>query len=450
MVCKEYYFRVVARVVFLLLNSLILFYFIFHIPNVSLVVITASVLVYQVFALITYLNKVNTKIENIFMAHLSGEVTSSYSKSGRGGEFNKIYDYFNQMNSRLERIRIDNEIQNNYFKTIVDQTSVGLISFTGDGQVEFLNDATRRIFKVFVVKNLSKLNIFKEDFSDYLLHLEPEKTELVSVMVKGEMIQLSVKKVEFKAGTRSLNLVSVQNIKEELDQKEVESWQKLIRVLTHEIMNSITPITSVVNTLSRMFKNKDSGVVITPGEINVQSIERTVRGLDIVEKRGEGLKQFVSNYRDLTRLPKPEFQEVMVKQLFMDIEVLLQEDIAQRGIGLVIACHPSLQLLMDRKLIEQVMINLVKNAMEACDGNPQGLIKLSAYSSNEHTFIEVEDNGKGIPAEVAENMFVPFFTTKEKGSGIGLSLSRQFVRLHGGTLDFRSVPGEKTVFTIKL
>ena len=450
MVCKEYYFRVVARVVFLLLNSLILFYFIFHIPNVSLVVITASVLVYQVFALITYLNKVNTKIENIFMAHLSGEVTSSYSKSGRGGEFNKIYDYFNQMNSRLERIRIDNEIQNNYFKTIVDQTSVGLISFTGDGQVEFLNDATRRIFKVFVVKNLSKLNIFKEDFSDYLLHLEPEKTELVSVMVKGEMIQLSVKKVEFKAGTRSLNLVSVQNIKEELDQKEVESWQKLIRVLTHEIMNSITPITSVVNTLSRMFKNKDSGVVITPGEINVQSIERTVRGLDIVEKRGEGLKQFVSNYRDLTRLPKPEFQEVMVKQLFMDIEVLLQEDIAQRGIGLVIACHPSLQLLMDLKLIEQVMINLVKNAMEACDGNPQGLIKLSAYSSNEHTFIEVEDNGKGIPAEVAENMFVPFFTTKEKGSGIGLSLSRQFVRLHGGTLDFRSVPGEKTVFTIKL
>jgi two-component system, NtrC family, nitrogen regulation sensor histidine kinase NtrY len=450
MVCRTFYFHVVVRVVLIVLNCLVFSWFIFHLPNISLIIIAGAVLVFQTLALIGYLNKINTKLENIFMAHLSGEVTTSFSKSGRGGEFNKLYDYFNELNQKSESIRTDNEIRNNYFKTIVDQTSVGLISFTGDGHVEFVNDALRRIFKVFVVKNLKRFDTFKEGLSDFLLNLEPEKTELVSVVINDEMVQFSVKKVDFKAGSKNLHLVSLQNIKAELDQKEIESWQKLIRVLTHEIMNSITPITSVVNALSKMFKNRESGQVVRPEEINTQSIEKTVKGLDIVEKRGIGLMQFVNNYRDLTKLPKPNFQAVFVKALFSDVQMLFQEQLVKMNIGFVISCHPSLNVQMDLKLMEQVMINLVKNAIEACEGIHDAIIRLSAYTSNDHTIFEVEDNGKGIPPVVAENMFVPFFTTKEKGTGIGLSLSRQFIRLHGGNLDFYSVPGEKTVFTIKL
>ena len=173
-------------------------------------------------------------------------------------------------------------------------------------------------------------------------------------------------------------------------------------------------------------------------------------GLAMVEKRGKGLVQFVNNYRDLTNLPKPNFQDIIIKPMFLDIQLLFQEQAEHRHISVVISCHPGLQIRMDRKLLEQVLINLFKNAIEASDESRKSTIKLSAYAANDHTFIEVEDNGTGIPPVVAENMFVPFFTTTEKGSGIGLSLSRQFVRLHGGNLDFYSVPGEKTVFTIKL
>ena len=450
MVCRKFYFHIVTRVVLLVVNCLLFFYFIFHLPNVSLIILTAALLVSQVIALIRYLNKINTKLESFFLAHLSGEVNTSFTKSRKKDEFFRLYDYFDQLNQKLESIRVENEIRNNYFKTIVDQTSVGLISFTDDGRVEFINDAAKRIFKVFVVRDLTRLDPFKEGFSKYLLELEAEKTELIPVIIDDEMVQLSVKKVDFKAGTQSLHLASIQNIKEELDQKEIESWQKLIRVLTHEIMNSITPITSLVNTISRMFKSRETGLIVKPEELTAQAIEKTVKGLDIVEGRGAGLIQFVNNYRDLTKLPKPHFQTVIIKPIFQDIQVLHQELLNQKNIRVVVACHPSLQVQVDRKLFEQVMINLFKNAIEACGEKPGGVIKLTAHALNDRTVIEVEDNGRGIPPEVEQNMFVPFFTTKEKGSGIGLSLSRQFIRLHGGSLDFYSVPGEKTVFTIKL
>ena len=450
MVSRRFYFLVVFRIVLLFLNCLVFFYFVFSLPSTSLIVIAAVLAIAQVIWLIRYLNKINVKLENFFKAHLSGEVTTSFSRSRKRDEFFILYDYFNLINRNLEKIRLENEIQNDYFKTIVDQTSVGLISFTDDGHVEFLNDAAKRIFKVFIVKHLSRLDIFKKGFSDFLLQLEPEKMELYPVIVDDEIIQLSVKKVDFKAGPKNLHLVSLQNIKAELDQKEIESWQKLIRVLTHEIMNSITPITSLVNTILRMFKNKDSGEIIKLEDITVQAIEKTVKGLDIVEKRGDGLIHFVNNYRDLTKLPKPHFQLVSVKAVFLDIQALHQEQLARQKIAVVISCHPAFQVRMDKKLLDQVLINLFKNAIEAIGEKPNGVIKLSANSSNDRSVIEVEDNGKGIPPVVAENMFVPFFTTKDTGSGIGLCLSRQFIRLHGGSLDFYSVPGEKTIFTIKL
>jgi len=450
MACRKFYFHIVFRVIIILLNCLLLCWFIFQLPNVSLIILAAAGIAYQVIALIGYLNRVNTKIENTFLALLSGEVTSVSSNPGRKEEFYKISDYFNRLNQKLEGVKLEHEIRNNYFKTIVDQTSVGLISFEDDGHVEFVNEATRRIFKMFVLKNLTRLDTYKEGLSTFLLGLEPEKTELVTVVINGVLTQLSVKKINFKAGTKSLHLVTLQDIREELDQKEIESWQKLIRVLTHEIMNSITPITSVVNTLGRMFKSRESGKIVGPEDITVQSIERTVMGLDIVEQRGAGLIQFVNNYRQLTKLPIPEFQVAMVKPILQHVQMFYQALAEQKQVSLEIECHPSLEIRIDSALFEQVLMNLVKNAIEACEGKTGGHVKLVAGSTSDFILIEVEDNGKGIVPEVAENMFVPFFTTKEKGSGIGLNLSRQIIRLMGGNLDFTSIPGEKTVFTIKI
>ena len=450
MVCRRFYFQLLFRIVLLVVICFLFFYILFRIPNISLVIIVGALILFQVINLIRYLNKINRKLENFFLAHLSGEVTTSFVKSNKNEEFSRLYDYFNKVNQKLEKSRIDNEIRNNYFKAIVDQTAIGLISFADDSQVEFINDAARRIFKVFVVKNLDKLDSFKNGLSKFLLELEPEKTELISVIIDDEMVQLSVKKVDLKAGEQRLHLVSLQNIKAELDQKEMESWQRLIRVLTHEIMNSITPITSLVNTITKMFRNRETGMVLKPDELTEQTLEKTVKGLDIVENRGVGLIQFVNNYRDITKLPKPHFQVLNMKDLFTDVQTLFVEQLTEKNILVAISCRPSLHLQADRKLLEQVLINIFKNAIEACEGKKDGCIKLSAHTVQDRTIIEVEDNGKGIPEVVNENMFVPFFTTKEKGTGIGLSLSRQIIRMHGGNIDYYSVPGEKTIFTIKL
>jgi two-component system, NtrC family, nitrogen regulation sensor histidine kinase NtrY len=450
MVSRNYYYFLIIRISFIAISSLLLFLAIFYFPNISLIIIIAGFFLYQVISLIRYLNKINTKLEDFFVAHLSGEVTTNFNRNERKDEFAGMYDYFNRLNHNLESARVRNEIQNNYFKTLVDHAAVGLISFTSDGIVEFFNDAAKRIFNVHVVNDLRKLDRFKEGLSDHLLHQASHHTDVIPIIIKGELIQLAIRKVLFKTDEKTIHLVSLQNIKPELEQKEIESWQRLIRVLTHEIMNSITPITSLVSSLTRMFRNKETGIVKTPDEISQQNIMKTLKGLDIVEGRGNGLVQFVQNYREVTRLPKPMFEVVNVKDLLHKIALLFDFQVAEAKIDLQVECHPSLLLQADGKLLEQVIINLVKNAIEAFSDHPSPKIRLSGQSQMDHVIIEVEDNGQGIPDSVLEDIFVPFFTTKEKGSGIGLSLSRQIIRLHGGSLDIQSSREGKTVFVIKI
>jgi nitrogen fixation/metabolism regulation signal transduction histidine kinase len=450
MVCRRFYYNLIVRVILIGIVSLVLGLTVFLYPNVSVIIILTSGFIALLYNLVHYLNTINRKLENFFVAHLSGEVTTTFTKTLKKDEFGSLYDYFEQINERLEKARLDNEIRNNYFKTLVDHAAVGLISFTPDGEVEFFNDAAKRIFGVYVVRHLNKLDQFKEGLGDHLLHLESSQTELVPIIINGELIQLATKKVHFKTGDKLLHLVSLQNIKPELEQKEVESWQRLIRVLTHEIMNSITPITSLVGTLLSMFRDKGTGRIVGPEELTKQSIEKTVKGLDLVAGRGSGLVEFVQNYREVTRLPKPQFQVLNVKDLLQKIKLLYEDDVADKNIRLIVDCHPSLFLQADGHLLEQVLINLVKNAIEAFDETPDPVIKLTGQSIQDSILIEVEDNGKGIPPGVLEDIFVPFFTTKETGSGIGLSLSRQIIRQHGGSLDAQSFPGEKTVFSIKI
>ncbi|MCK9422553.1 MAG: hypothetical protein M0Q38_08140, partial [Bacteroidales bacterium] len=204
------------RVVLISLTSLLFFFILLNFPNISLIVLIGLFLIFQTISLIRYINKINVIIENFFLAHLSGEAPASFAIKTRKDEFSKLYKYFAQVNKDIEKIRVNYEIQNNYFKTIVDQTTVGLISYTGDGVIEFINDAARKMFGIYVIRNLRKLDTYKEGFSQYIIALEQRKTELVSLVIHGELIQLSVKKTQFKTGERLLYLVSLQNIRAEL------------------------------------------------------------------------------------------------------------------------------------------------------------------------------------------------------------------------------------------
>jgi len=449
MVSRRFYLNISARIILMMVTCILFGLTVFRLPNPSILILLGLLIPLQAYLLIRYLNSINHKLEQFFIMHLSGDVTTSFSASGRKDEFEGLYNYFRRVNDKLETSRVESEIRNNYFKTIVDHTSTGLISFTMEGRVELFNDAARKIFRINVLRTLDKLDRFKDGFSDTLKAIKPGESQLINLIIDDDLIQLSTRKAIFRTGNIDLHLVSFQNIKSELEQQEIESWQKLIRVLTHEIMNSITPIITLVATLTRIFRHKDTGQIKAIGELTEHNLEKTMRGLDIIENRGNGLVHFVRNYRSVAILPKPEFQILNLNDMFTRIKELHEEILEEKKIRVSIECPQSLHIQADGKLIDQVLINLFKNAMEAVNGIPAPKIRMSAQNTDNQTVIEVEDNGAGITDYAMQHMFVPFFTTKEGGSGIGLSLSKQIIRMHGGSIGVQSSPG-KTLFTIKI
>jgi nitrogen fixation/metabolism regulation signal transduction histidine kinase len=449
MVSKWFYYNVLFRVALLLINSLLFGLALFYLPNVSILALLILLIPVQAFLMIRYLNSVNRRLEQFFIMHLNGDITTSFSGSDKKDEFSGLYLYFKMINDKLESSRMESEIRNNYFKTIVDHTSTGLISFTPDGKVELLNEAAKKMFRINVLRNIEKLDRFKEGLSRVLQEMKPGENQLINLIVDDDLVQLSTRKAIFRTGTTDLHLVSFQNIKTELEQQEAESWTKLIRVLTHEIMNSMTPIITLVTTLSRTFLHKDSSKPKTIEELTQQNVDKTIRSIEIIENRSRGIVHFVKNYRNIAILPKPEFQILNLREMLDRIIILHEDLLKERKIDVMLNCPPSLHFQADGKLMDQVFINLFKNAMEALIGTPSALISISGLNTDNQVVIEFTDNGPGITAYAMQHLFVPFFTTKEGGSGIGLSLSRQIVRLHGGSLTVQSVPG-KTSFTIRL
>ena len=258
-----------------------------------------------------------------------------------------------------------------------------------------------------------------------------------------------IKAAELKFESNVIKLISFQDITNELDKKELDSWQKLIRVLTHEIMNSISPITSLTSVISGYFKKKDDEHPVPPEKIDHQIISKTLSGLDTIEETGKGLLDFVDKFRSLTSLPKPNLSKFTMDSLFRKCKLLMESSISN-NIKINANVYPEgIALVADYTQIEQVLINLIKNASEALSNKKNGTIHLKAFNSEEGTIIQVEDNGIGISNDIIEDIFVPFYTTKENGSGIGLSLSKQIMQNHNGTISVNSVPNKGAIFTLK-
>jgi len=269
----------------------------------------------------------------------------------------------------------------------------------------------------------------------------------LKLTIDNNIVQLSIKAANFKIKNRNIKLISLQNIKTEIDQSEVDAWQKLIRVLTHEIMNSVSPIKLLSSSLIDMFEENNE--IKTIDEITNTTIQDSVFGLKTIRKRSSGLSNFVENYKSLTQISKANFSDFKICELFKQINTLLKSELEQKSIQFDLNCQPQdLIIHADEKLIEQVLINLIKNASEALKNSTNPIIKIEAEFINEFVQIKVSDNGPGISSELQDNIFIPFYTTKEKGSGIGLSLSRQIMNLHGGNISVKSEPDNGTAFTL--
>jgi len=269
-----------------------------------------------------------------------------------------------------------------------------------------------------------------------------QKTNEVSLNLSIEVIKTTLLGQPHK-------LITLNDIKKEIEQKELDAWIKLIRVLNHEIMNSTTPISSLTETILMLLEDKQTGPKpIT--ELNEQVITDVISSIKTIQKRSDGLYDFVNEYRKLTKVPPPKIEQVNVKGLIEDVIKLMQSSLSENNIKLNYQINPDdLIISIDTNQIEQVLINLIKNAGEALEGIEKPTILINAGTIPESSFISVTDNGHGVGPELMDDIFVPFFSTKEEGSGIGLSLSRQIMRLHNGFISVKSIQNYETTFTLK-
>jgi two-component system nitrogen regulation sensor histidine kinase NtrY len=402
-----------------------------------------------------WLNRTNKKLAYFFSA-ARDEDTSLFFPEGVGFANEKLLNKsLNELNTKLKNAKINIELQEKFYKSIMERIRTGIISFYKNGVIEFSNPEIKRMFGLIHLSHISKLQSIDPKLVELLEKIETGEQKRINVKVNYNLMSLAVHSQTFVIQNRELKVVTLQDIKSELDMHEMDSWQKLIRILNHEIMNSVAPITSLSSTLSGFYKS--GGNQRSPDLITSKIISDTIRGLGIIEDHGKGLINFVESYRSLAQLPKPEFARVKIKEFFERITILVNSSFDTEGHtnefrpGITARVEPDdLTLMADDKLLAQVFINVVKNSIEAfgkCRKGDEILLNASKNPDG-RILLTVIDNGPGMDADTLEKIFVPFFTTKESGSGIGLSLSRQIIRIHNGNITCDSIPGEGTTVSL--
>ena len=438
----------IIRVLTLSATICLLAYLLVKTDFIAAAVFLCLIAAYQIYSLIRYVTKTNKDLNRFLLSIKHSDFSQSFANNLKGAGFDELNAAFSEVTKEFQRAKIEKEEHFRFLQTIIDHVGIALIAFDSEGYVELMNNAAKKLLKIPRLGNIKDLESISPQLADKLVNISPGDKYLIKLQQEDDLLQLSVYATGFILRQQQLILVAMQNIQHELEEKEMISWQNLIRVLTHEIMNSITPIASLASTAQGLLKdNKDCEV---PESMN-EAIGDVRQAVDTIEKRSNGLLTFIENYRKLTRIPKPAFKVVQVKDLFDRVEYLLKDQFEQSSIKFKKRIDPeSLTITADPALIEQVLINLCKNAVEAFNGISKPKIKIKAGTDGRgNPVIKVCDNGKGLTEEVVERIFIPFFTTKPKGSGIGLSLSRQIIRLHKGTIGVTSTPNEKTVFKLR-
>lgn len=448
MISRNLYYNLVSRVLIILILSLLAGWVVAIQGSLLLVALDLFLVLLIIFNLIGYLNGTNRKISYFLDSVKNDDSTLSFPTHINDITIRELHEGFNNVNRQIQLLKIESRQQEQYYQTLLEHVATGILTFDQHGFVIHANAAVKKMLTVEVLTHINQLERINRNLFQAIRNIKPFEQKLVSVATKRGTIQLSLKASSFKLKDNELIMLSLQDIRNELDEKELDSWMKLIRVLMHEIMNSIAPITSLSESLCKYYMVE--GRTVRPEELTESTINTTLRGLNVIREQGNGMMQFVESYRKLTRLPKPELKLFNVFDLFDRIKVLYSSLANSEKVRLTITINPpTIELLADENLISQVLINLLKNALEANENNADAKIHVFAgLNSEQRIEIRVADNGKGIPDEIIEQIFVPFFTTRENGSGIGLSLSRQIMRLHGGTLQVRSNPGKETVFSM--
>ncbi|MFA4924017.1 MAG: ATP-binding protein, partial [Ignavibacteriaceae bacterium] len=439
---KNFNLRVTLRIIFLSATIFFAAYFIF-LKNYGVSGILILAALYQGYSLIRFINHTNREVTDFLRGINYSDFTQNVRLGKLGGTFVELAEEMNKLLNKYKDTRFEKEESLRYLQTIVEHVGIGLIAFNTKGAVELINKAAKKILKISHLQNIYTLDDKHNGLGQFLFQMNSEKRSTFKLFENGEAIQLMIHSTEFRMKEQNLKLISLYNIQSELEEKEIEAWQKLIRVLTHEIMNSITPISSLAATAAGMIKNSNQEA------ISKESLSDIENALTTIQRRSEGLTSFVNKFRDISKIPKPNFQTVTVSELFYRVRLLTGQLISLFNIQLSVSVNPeNMEIIIDPDLLEHVLINLVNNSTYALRETEGGKIQLTAeINERGRAILKVIDNGCGISEDVLDKVFVPFFTTKQEGSGIGLSISQSIIRAHGGNIWIQSQPNIETVFS---
>ena len=398
-----------------------------------------------------YLEKSNREIVHFLESIHYDDFTNTYPERKSNSSLDLLYHEFNEILKKFREIRADKEAQHQYLRTIVQHIGIGIITFDNEGEVQIINNSAKKLLGVKLIKNIRQITKNYPNLTDAFTELKTGGRDLIKIVKNDEEIQLAVYAIELSLRGKAFKLVSLQNIQSELEEKEMEAWQNLIRVLTHEIMNSVTPISSLAATVEGEL-NDFLNEGLDTNQIKTDQLEDFYLSLKTIHKRSESLIKFVTDFRNMTHIKLPSLESTPVKELLDHILLLMKPDFEEIGIQVSCSIKPELAIMIDKEQIEQVLINIVKNAIQALDAGDKELKTLTITAMPETGgggTISIVDNGTGIEEEALKKIFIPFFTTKKSGSGIGLSLSKQIMRKHGGNITAKSRIGEGTEFLLK-
>lgn len=447
MASRNFYIKLIVRVIMLASVALILAFF-FLKQHYILSAFLFLVFSLQTLFLIRYLNHNNRKIAFFFNAIKNEDFTLRFPEKGNVGSFNELNRSLNNLNGMIQEVYLTNQAQEQYYQEIIKQAEIGMLTFNKRGHILFANPKVEKLLNYTPLNHIKQLAQVDEKLYDLFRNIEPFKRQLFQLTNERETIQLAIKSNEILLNKEKLNLITIQDINSELDKKETDSWIKLIRVLTHEIMNSVTPITSISESILGYFKD-EKGVVIAD-EIDKNKIYNAAKGLEVIKNQGNDLMSFVQSYRSFLNVPAPDKELIKVEPLLEKVKVLVSQEKGFDSISFgLISKVEDLEIYADEKLITQVLINLSKNAIQALKETSNAKLEfITGITEKGKKYIIVKDNGPGISPEIMNQIFVPFYTTKNEGTGIGLSLSKQIMHLHGGMLTVFSKPNKETSFTL--
>lgn len=440
MLNRQLFRLILANAILMASLSLFAVWTYYHYQSWGLLSFPLSLVILQIFGFTYYLNRRNKQLAT-FLTSIEQEDTAIRFPTEVNNESQRLlHAQLNRVNQILQDIKLKHGAQEQYYRTLLDQASTGILAINAEGQIPTINQKALELIGRQHLRHQDQLAEVDQQLYQAIKNIGHGEKQLLALRIEDQLVQLMVSNSSIISLGESQRLITLQDIRNELDKKELDAWIRLIRVITHEIANTIGPVLS----LSRGMQKR---LAELPTTYHTQFLQEA---LNIITERGENLSSFITRYRRLMKVPTPVLKAVSPPTIIDKLRILVSHQLAESGVELRVSPHiPSLEFLVDEGLFTQALLNLIKNAAEALQSTSDGRIAIHVrVDQNRQLNWEVVDNGPGLPAENLEDIFVPFFTNKEDGSGIGLNIARQIVRLHGGTLTAQNRPEGGALFRI--